>query len=266
MKNSVIVVTGGAGGIGTSCARALKDYKLVITDYSKDEVDASVNSLRNEGYDAVGFVCDITDISSVNSLQKFALEQGVFKGIVHTAGVSGTVGDPKKVFTINLAATDIILNAFYEIAQDKSVIILLASMMGHTIPPNSVYDDVLRNPQSENAFTIIEPFINNDADTMYNFSKRGVMLLCKENAMRFGKKGARLVTISPGVILTPMAKKALEEHPDKMKEMLAINPSGRNGVPEDVANLVKFLISDEASFINGTDIAIDGGVLSQILK
>jgi NAD(P)-dependent dehydrogenase (short-subunit alcohol dehydrogenase family) len=213
-----------------------------------------------------GTLCDITDIASVNSLQKFTAEQGDFKGIVHTAGVSGTVGDSKKVFTINLVATDIVIKSFYEIAAKKSVIILISSMMGHTIPVNPAYDDALRNPQRENAFDVIKPFINNDADTMYNFSKRGVMLLCKDNAMRFGKKGARVVTISPGVILTPMAKKALEEHPDKMKEMLAVNPSGRNGLPEDIANLVRFLISDESSFINATDISIDGGVLSQILK
>lgn len=266
MKKETIVITGGAGGIGSTCAKALKEYNLVISDYSKEAVEKTVLDLNNAGYQACGFPCDITEKTSVDSLRKYAHELGKFKGIIHTAGVSGTIGDPKKVFTINLAATAIVIESFYEIAGEKSVILLLSSMMGHTVPANPVYDAALRNPQQENAYRVIEPFISNDADTMYNFSKRGVMLLCKDNAMRFGKKGARVVTISPGVILTPMAKKALEEHPEKMKEMLAINPSGRNGLPEDIANLAKFLFSDESGFINGTDILIDGGVLTQLLK
>lgn len=266
MKQETIVITGGAGGIGSACARALKDYFLIITDYSKETVDKTVAELTSAGYRAVGFPCDITDKESVDSLKKFTVEQGELKGLVHTAGVSGTIGDPKKVFSINLVATDIIVNAFYDIVQQNSVVVLLSSMMGHTIPANPVYDEALRNPQHENSLSVVEPFVNNNADTMYNFSKRGVMLLCKDNAMRFGRNGARILTVSPGVILTPMAKKALEEHPETMSKMLAINPTGRNGLPEDIANLVKFLISDEASFITGTDIAIDGGVLSQIMK
>ncbi|MBS1751069.1 MAG: SDR family oxidoreductase [Bacteroidetes bacterium] len=266
MKNQVIVITGAAGGIGSSCAYALKDYKLIVSDSVKEAVDTTVQKLLNDGFYAVGFPCDVTDRVSVNALKEFAKHQGEFKGIVHTAGVSGTVGNPRKVFNINLAGTEIVINAFYDIVQKGSVMILLGSMMGHTIEANAAYDSALRNPGKDNSFSVIEPFVKNDADLMYNFTKRGVLLLCKDNAMRFGRKGARIVTVSPGVILTPMAKKALEEHPDKMKEMEAVTPLGRSGYPEDIGNLVKFLISGSADFITGTDITIDGGVLSQILK
>lgn len=266
MDSKVIVITGGAGGLGSSCARALKEYKLVITDYAKAAVESAVNQLVDAGFNAVGFHCDITNKESVQSLKAFSISQGEFKGLVHTAGVSGTGGDPKNVFTIDLVATDMLINSFYDVAKENAVVILFASMMGHTVPPNPAYDHALRNPQAEGAYAAIAPFIDGSADTMYNFAKRGVILLCKDNAMRFGKNGARIISVSPGVILTPMAKKALEEHPETMEQMLALTPIKRNGLPEEVAELVKFLISNNAGFITGTDIIIDGGVTTQLLK
>ena len=137
MKNQVIVITGAAGGIGSSCAYALKDYKLIVSDSVKEAVDTTVQKLLNDGFYAVGFPCDVTDRVSVNALKEFAKHQGEFKGIVHTAGVSGTVGNPRKVFNINLAGTEIVINAFYDIVQKGSVVILLGSMMGHTIEANA---------------------------------------------------------------------------------------------------------------------------------
>lgn len=265
-ENKVIVITGGAGGIGMACAKALGEYKLVITDYSQDAVDAAVKDLKAADMDAVGFACDITDPSAVDKLKDFTAEQGQYKGVVHSAGVSGTVGKPEMVFKINLLGTDIIVNAFYELAQADSAIVLMASMVGHTIPPNPAYDNALRKPQSEKAFETVEPFVQGSADTMYNFSKRGVLLICKDHAMRFGKKGARIVTISPGIIMTPMAKKAAEEHPERMKKMKEMTPAGRNGTPEDVADVVKFLVGDDARFITGTDILVDGGILTELLN
>lgn len=266
MNKGTIVITGGAGGLGTSCAYALKEHKLVITDHAKDVVERAVAHLRADGFDAVGMACDITDEVEVRELLAFTQAQGEFKGMVHTAGVSGSIGDPAKVFTINLTATATVVEVFHELACPGSVFVLFASMMGHSVPPDPRYDGALREPRKQGAFAVIEPFVGGNADTMYNFTKRGVMLICKDNAMRFGKRGARVVTVSPGVIMTAMAKKALEEHPAVMKQTLDMTPVGRYGQPEDVANVVKFLLSDAAGFITGTDVAVDGGVLSQILR
>lgn len=209
MEKEVIVITGGAGGLGTSCAHALKEYGLVISDHSKEAVDRAVAELKAKGFEAVGFACDITDAAAVDELKTFTRQQGAFKGMVHTAGVSGTIGDPEKVFDINLKATAIIVDAFHGSARKGAVFVLFASMMGHSIPADPRYDEALRNPRKEGAFATVEPFLGGSADTMYNFSKRGVMLICKDNAMRYGKLGARIVTVSPGVIMTAMAKKAL---------------------------------------------------------
>ncbi|GJM28408.1 MAG: oxidoreductase [Cyclobacteriaceae bacterium] len=265
-NNMVIVITGGAGGIGMACAKALKQYKLVITDYGQEAVNKAVKELKTAKINAIGFACDITDKTAVNRLKVFTGEQGHFKGIVHTAGVSGTIGNPEKVFNINLIGTDIIVNAFYDLAQNGSAVVLFSSMVGHTIPPNPKYDESLRNPQSANAFKNTASFVGDSADTMYNFVKRGVLLLCKDNAMRFGQKGARIVSVSPGIIMTPMAQKAAEEHPERMKQMEKMTPAGRNGKSEDIADVVKFLVSEDARFITGTDILIDGGILTQLMN
>ena len=265
-KKKTIVITGGAGGIGSSCAEALKEYKLVITDYATQDVTKAVEKLTKKGFDAVGIACDITKKDDVKKLMEFSLKQGDFGGLIHTAGVSGSGQNIKKVFDIDLVGTDIIIDAFHEIATKDSVLVLFSSIMGHTIPPNAEYDAALLNPQKENSFSTVAKFVNDDADIMYNFAKRGVLLLLKENAMRMGEKGARIVSVSPGVIMTPMGIKAAEEHPERMNKLKELTPLGRNGTPTEIAEVVKFLISEKAQFITGSDILIDGGIVTQLLK
>jgi len=260
MKNQVVLITGGAGGIGSSIAYALKDYKLVITEYSSEVLNMTVTKMKADGLNVIGYKNDITDEASLPALFDFVLQQGELKGVVHTAGVSGSVNDAKIVFDINLLGTYNLVEEFYNIAPKDSVIIVLSSMMGHMIPANAQYDKYLLNPKQEGAFEEIARYIDGSADTMYNFTKRGVLLITKDNTMRMGKKGARIVSISPGVIMTPMAKKALKEHSEIMKATLDNTPLKRYGAPEDVANAVGFLLSDKANFITGTDLIIDGGI------
>ena len=265
-KNQVVVITGAAGGIGRTCAYAMRDYKLVVTDYSQEIVDKLVMELRGEGIDALGYAADITDRESIQGLKNLALRQGNFKAVIHTAGVSGATKNIEKIFNINLRATDIVIDTFHDISRKDSVIVLIASMMGHAIPPNPVYDAALRKPNKKDAFSIVEPFVENNSDTMYNFTKRGVLLLCEDNVMRFGNMGARIVTISPGVVFSPMVKQAWSDHPESMEMQRRMTPAGRYGVPEDIADVAKFLICDCSEFITGTDIMVDGGLFSQIMK
>lgn len=268
MKNqrNLIVITGGTGGIGQATAKAFKNEKLVITDYSQEQVDKIVTKFSQEGFDISGIACDITNKNDIVKLTEFVADKGEIKALIHTAGVSGTVKDLKKVYTIDLVATDLLIDAFYELAGKDTVAILLSSMMAHTVPVNEKYDEALSNPQAADSFETVSKFVNNDSDMMYNFAKRGVQLLSIKNANKWGEKGARIVTVSPGVIETPMALKAAEEHPKRMEMIKQATPLKRNGQPEDVANVIAFLASDAANFINSTDILVDGGVVHNIKK
>ncbi|HNP18789.1 MAG TPA: SDR family oxidoreductase [Fulvivirga sp.] len=266
MKSQKIVITGGAGGIGMACAENFKDEELIITDYSQEIVDSAVKKLTNKGFRATGFACDITDKNAVNKLVKFVADSGSLKALIHTAGVSGTVQDLKKVYTIDLVGTEILIDAFFELAVENTVAVLFSSMMAHTVPTNEKYDTALQNPQAAGSFETVSQFVNNSSDTMYNFAKRGVILLSHKNVDRWGAKGARIVTISPGVIETEMALKAAKEHPERMQMIKEATPLKRNGTPKDVVDAVKFLASDAARFITGTDLLVDGGVILNINK
>lgn len=265
-KKNVIVITGGSGGIGQTCARVFKNNPLIITDYSQESVDKTVATLNQEGYEATGIACDITNIKDVEKLVDFTSKTGELKALIHTAGVSGTVQDLKKVFTIDLIGTDILINAFYKIATKDSAAILLSSMMAHVVPANETYDKALADPQAPDSFKTVESFVNGSSDIMYNFAKRGVILLSHKYVDAWGAKGARIVTVSPGVIETPMALKAMEEYPERMAMIKQATPLKRNGKPEDIADVIGFLASDAARFITGTDILIDGGVIHNIRK
>lgn len=261
-----IVITGGAGGIGQACARAFKGEWLIITDYSPEQVDKAVEQLTAEGYSASGIACDITDKADVDRLKHHVAKHGGLKALVHTAGVSGTVKDTKKVYTIDLIGSEILVDAFHGLATEGSVAVLLSSMMAHTVPVNAELDAALRNPQRPGSFETVDQFVKGDSDRMYDHAKRGVLLLVEKNADKWGAKGARIVAVSPGVIETPMALKAAEEHPERMEMIRQATPLKRHGTPQDVAEVVGFLISDAARFITGTDILVDGGVVHNIKK
>lgn len=265
-QKRLIVITGGAGGIGMACARAFKGRELVITDYSQEIVDKALDTLKKEGFNASGIACDITDKKDVENLKNYVAEQGSLGALIHTAGVSGTVQDLKKVYTIDLVGTELLINAFYEIAEKNSVAVLFSSMMAHAVPANAKYDNALENPTASGSFETVRQFVGGSSDTMYNFAKRGVQLLSIKHADAWGAKGARIVTISPGVIETPMGLKAAEEHPERMEMIKKATPLGRNGSPQDVVGVVEFLVSDAAGFITATDILVDGGVIHNIKK
>lgn len=266
IRKQLIVITGGAGGIGMACARAFKNEELIITDYSQEMVDRSVNILTKEGFKAKGIACDITNKSEVEKLKNYVAKEGELKALIHTAGVSGTVQDLKRVFTIDLIGTELLIDSFYDLAVEDSAIILFSSMMAHVVPPSKDYDFALENPQASNSFETVKQFVGGSSDTMYNFCKRGVILLSHKNADRFGAKGARIVTVSPGVIETEMGLKAAQEHPELMETIKNATPLKRNGSPEDISGVVKFLVSDAARFITATDILVDGGVIRKIMQ
>ena len=154
------------------------------------------------------------------------------------------MANTKATFEIDLLGTENLIEESLNVAEEDTVIILIASMMGHVVPPNPDYDKYLANPSEPGAIDALVEIVQDKSDLAYNFSKRGVHLLVKKYAAPLGQKKARIVSISPGIIMTPMSKKAAEDHPEQMQYMEKITPIGRNGEPEDIANAVSFLADD----------------------
>lgn len=254
------IVTGGSSGIGLECAKSFKKGTVIITGRRENKLIEAVEELKKSGVDAIYKQGDISNIESIRELFQFASTKGSIKTVLNSAGVSGIGVDAKLTFEIDLLGTENLIKVAKEFIKEGGVVILLASMMGHIVSENPDYDKYLSDPSTKGAIDELVKIVEDRSDLAYNFSKRGVHLLVKKHAPELGRLGIRLISISPGIIMTPMSKKAAEEHPEQMNYMKMMTPMDRNGEPEDIVSVVEFLASDKASFITGTDILVDGGL------
>lgn len=259
MKN-IHIITGGSSGIGLECAKEFKDGTVLITGRNEERLKGAEKELKEAGIDIAYKSSDISNRDSIKELFEYAKTLGTIKTVVNSAGVSGGSANAKLTLDIDLLGTENLIKETLKIAGENTALILIASMMGHVVPPNPDYDKYLENPSEEGAIDALVNVVKDQADVAYNFSKRGVHLLVEKYASEFGEKGARIVSLSPGIIMTPMGEKAAADHPEQMNFMKKMTPMGRNGKTEDIATAVSFLADDKASFITGTDLLVDGGL------
>lgn len=265
MKN-VYIITGGSSGIGLECGKEFKDGVVLITGRNEERLIQAKNELLEAGINVVYKTSDISDKNSVGELFEYAKSLGNIKTVINSAGVSGVGADARLTFEIDLIGAQNLIDNTLKYMGPNTVLILIASMMGHVVPSNEKYDDYLENPTREGSMEALLQIVNNDADIAYNFSKKGVQMLAKKYAPEFGEKGGRILSLSPGIIMTPMGEKATEAHPERMNYMKSMTPAGRNGRPEDISSAVAFLADDKASFITGTDLTVDGGLTVNMPK
>lgn len=265
MMKPVCVITGGSGGIGLESAKMFPNHTVVIADINEQALAAGKAELNALGIDAVTAICDVSKKEQTDALAAKAAALGEITGVVHTAGVSGSVSNPDLVMKIDLIGSEYIIESFLPHMGAGSSMVLIASMMASTVPPNADYDQLMLNCQAEDFLAKIAPFAEGNADHAYNFAKRGVRLLAEKWAGAYGEKGIRINSLSPGIIETKMAMQAAADHPEQMEMMSKATPLKRNGKPEDIANVVAFLCSDASAFITGTDILVDGGLIKTMM-
>lgn len=259
MKN-VHIITGGSSGIGLECAKEFKDGIVLITGRNEERLQKAEQELKAVGIDVQYITSDVSDRDSVRALLEYGQSLGNIKTVINSAGVSGGSADAELTLKIDLLGVEYLIEETLALAKKNTVLVLISSMMGHMVPANPDYDRFLENPCDDGALDVLIDVAQNDADIAYNFAKRGVHLLVKKYTKEFGDKGARIVSVSPGIIITPMGEQAMADHPEQMKLMENMTPSGRNGQPEDIAYAVSFIADDRASFITGTDLVVDGGL------
>jgi NAD(P)-dependent dehydrogenase (short-subunit alcohol dehydrogenase family) len=266
-RGSEVVVVTGAGGMGVAvCRRIGSGRTVVLADYDEAALGRVAEQLRNEGHAIREAPTDVSDEASVTALAGVAADAGVFRALVHTAGVSPVQATPERIVDVDVVGTALVLDAFEALAGPGSVAVCIASMAGTmTRLPPDVETLLATTPTSElRALPALAPTAL-DAGAAYGIAKRANQLRVQAASIRWGARGARVVSISPGIISTPMGQQELGgPSGDFMRDMVRRSGTGRVGTPDDIAAAVAFLVSADASFITGTDLLVDGGVIAAL--
>jgi NAD(P)-dependent dehydrogenase (short-subunit alcohol dehydrogenase family) len=260
MKDLVVIT--GAGGMGSACARRLAQGRtLVLLDCDGEKLGRAAEALSDAGYDVAAEIVDVADGAAIGDFARRTAASGSVRALVHTAGISGSMGTSERILAVNLAGTGHVIDAFEPLMPPGSAAVMIASMGSISIPVDQELALRFAHAPTDALVDIalgIRRFAPVEA---YCLSKRGVQLRVNAAALRWGPRGARINSISPGIIATPMG--ALEaKHVPAMAIMRRIAPIQRIGQPEDIAAAAEFLLGPNASFVTGTDLAVDGGVIA----
>ncbi len=260
------LITGAAGGMGRACARLFgQTQDLVLTDAIAPGLEKFTAELRADGFTVLGaHAGDLGSEAVLAAIMADMAGEGPLT-LIHTAGLSPSLADAGAIMRINLVATVKLLDAIEPILRPGSAGVLIASSAGHLIPPIPDALALMANPLAPDFLarinTLIETMAQGDAvktaGISYSLSKQAVHTLTQSRALTWGPRGARITSISPGMILTPMGRKEAETPGGAQMQNAA--PLGRPGVAADIALAALFLASDQASFITGSDLLVDGG-------
>jgi NAD(P)-dependent dehydrogenase (short-subunit alcohol dehydrogenase family) len=264
MTRKVVVVV-GPGQIGQAIARRVGVGKhVLLADRSEANAKAAADVLANAGYDVSTATVDVSSRHAVEKLAKDASRLGSVEGLVHAAGVSPSQAPIEAILKVDLYGTAILLEVFGSVVAEGGSGVVIASQSGHRLPPLPVEQSkALATTPVEELLQLdfLQPGQVKDTLHAYQLAKRGNALRVMAEAVRWGKRGARLNTISPGIIITPLAKDELTgPRGEGYRRMIDLSPAKRPGTPDEVANVAALLMGPDGGFISGSDILIDGGV------
>jgi NAD(P)-dependent dehydrogenase (short-subunit alcohol dehydrogenase family) len=248
---SVIVVTGAARGMGRACVDRLRTEAdhLVAVDLDAPDIPGTV-----------GVACDVSDQNAIGRLVEEVRALGPFRALVHAAGISPTMADPRRVMQVDLVGTQLLLDAFEPLVVAGSAAVCFASSSAHMITlmgPNAELDALVEAPLAADFLDRATALIT-DPGLAYAWAKRGVIRAVARAAVTWGRRGGRTNSVSPGLIDTGMGRQEFDAQP-VMQLMVDNTPAARLGRPEEIAAVVAFLVSDDASFVTGIDVLADGG-------
>lgn len=262
---SEVVVVIGAGSIGQAIARRVSAGKhVVLADLSGTNADAAAEVMRDAGFDVSTAVTDVTSLGSIHALVETATRLGDVTGVIHAAGVSPSQASPATILSVDLYGTALVLEEFGNVVASGGAGVVIASQSGHRLAALTAEQNAaLATTPTDQLLQL--PMLQSDQVTdplhAYQLAKRGNSLRVMAEAVRWGKRGARLNTISPGIIFTPLARDELNgPRGEGYRRMIELCPAGRGGTPDEVGVLGALLMGPDGGFITGSDFLIDGGV------
>jgi NAD(P)-dependent dehydrogenase (short-subunit alcohol dehydrogenase family) len=259
-----LAVVVGAGGMGMAVARRLSDRRRVLlVDIDAGRAEAGADDLRRGGGDARGVACDVADPASVAALARTVADQGGFQVLAHVAALAPATAGFDQIIRVNLTGAALVADALRPLAQVGTAAILVSSVAGHNVRLAAAADDLLLGSPTDPALVekLTAVLTPEEVRPSYGYilSKYAVIAYCRRQATAWGERGARIVSLSPGLIATPMGAATYEKFPEKMR-LFERTPLKREGTMLEIADAVEFLASDRASFISGTDLLVDGGL------
>jgi NAD(P)-dependent dehydrogenase (short-subunit alcohol dehydrogenase family) len=269
MTRGVLVVT-GAGGMGLAVARRLgSGSRLLLADVDAVGVDAAADRLRADGYDVVARAVDVSSPDAVADLARHAGELGPVTGLVHTAGLSPVQAPIAAILAVDLLGVALILDEFAPVMAPGGAGVVISSMSSYFHPGVIAPDQAaaLRSGPAAELLTLPVADEKNFADsgTAYSFAKFANRLRVQGASRTWGERGARINSVSPGVISTAMGRAELDsERGGRMRALIDGSAARRPGTPEDIAAAVEFLLGPSASFVTGIDLLVDGGAVAAV--
>lgn len=264
--HDVLVVT-GAGGMGEAVARRMgTGHHVVLADASERQLTRAADALRAQGHSVHAVRTDVSSAPDVVALADAAAALGAVRCVVHTAGVSPVQATARQIVDVDIVGTARVLDAFEPHVQPGTVAICIASMAGTltTLPPEDLHVLATTPTDELRALPMLDPD-GLEPGAAYGIAKRANHARVEAASVRWGRRGGRVVSISPGIIATPMGHAELAgPFGDVMRAMIEASGQGRVGTPDDIAAAVEFLAGPAASFITGTDLLVDGGVVAAL--
>jgi NAD(P)-dependent dehydrogenase (short-subunit alcohol dehydrogenase family) len=260
-----VVVVIGAGQIGQAIARRVSSGKhVVLADLRQDNAQAAAEVFLNAGFDATTAIVDVSSRQSLHALVETATGHGQVTRVIHAAGVSPSQAPIETILKVDLYGTAVLLEEFGNIIAPGGAGIVISSQSGHRLPAlTPAQDNALATTFAEELLTLPMLAAGQVTDTLhaYQLAKRANSLRVKAEAVRWAKRGARINTISPGIVITPLARDELTgPGGEGYRRMIELSPVGRAGTPDEIANLAALLMGSDGAFITGSDILADGGV------
>ncbi|WP_334184661.1 SDR family oxidoreductase [Novosphingobium sp.] len=261
---SEVIVVVGAGSIGQAIARRISAGKIVLlADMRSENAEIAAKVLRDAGYDARTTSVDISSRESVEALVATATSLGDVSGLIQAAGVSPSQAPIEAILKVDLYGTALLLEEFGKVIAKGGAGIVISSQSGHRMGPLTVEQSGQLATKAVDellALPFLQPGEVKDTLHAYQLSKRGNGLRVQAEAVRWGRRGARINAISPGIVITPLANDELTgPRGEGYRKMIESSIAGRAATPDEIANVAALLMGADGAFITGSDFLVDGG-------